>query len=184
MQLAVRSVGRGQRTRARTAGDGMATAIIETGSKDRTLAEPVGAGVKSTALRHHMSPRPVQGLAPSPSSRRSISARAWPRPRARPRPTWRRTSARADVFVDAVGGETLDKSLWVLKPDGTVISITAPPDPTFARSPRDTSAPFAPGRRGRCPGPRHARPKPPGVARIPTSTAAQKKRLRSPTHPV
>ncbi|MFJ9007815.1 zinc-binding dehydrogenase [Streptomyces canus] len=150
-----------------------------------------------------MSPRPVQGLVPPPSSWRSISVRAWPRPRARPRPTWRRTSARTpssttrsrhsrrpctgyDVVIDTVGGETLDKSLWVLKPDGTVISITGPPDPTFARSPPDTSAPYAPGCTTWPPRPaprtRHARPKPPGVARIPISTAAQKKRLRSPTH--
>lgn len=50
-----------------------------------------------------------------------------------------------DVVIDTVGGETLDESLWVLKPDGTVISTTGPPDPTLARSPPDTSAPYAPG---------------------------------------
>jgi NADPH:quinone reductase-like Zn-dependent oxidoreductase len=38
-----------------------------------------------------------------------------------------------DVVLDTVGGETLDKSLQVLKPGGTVISITGPPDPTFAK---------------------------------------------------
>ncbi|MDP4510171.1 NADP-dependent oxidoreductase [Nonomuraea turcica] len=38
-----------------------------------------------------------------------------------------------DVVLDTVGGETLDKSLRVLKPGGTVISITGPPDPAFAR---------------------------------------------------
>ena len=38
-----------------------------------------------------------------------------------------------DVVLDTVGGETLDKSLQVLKPGGTVISVTGPPDPAFAR---------------------------------------------------
>ncbi|MFE9442629.1 zinc-binding dehydrogenase [Streptomyces sp. NPDC006602] len=38
-----------------------------------------------------------------------------------------------DLVIDTVGGEALDKSLRVLKPGGTVISITGPPDPTFAR---------------------------------------------------
>jgi len=37
-----------------------------------------------------------------------------------------------DVVLDSVGGETLDKSLRVLKPGGTVISVTGPPDPAFA----------------------------------------------------
>ena len=38
-----------------------------------------------------------------------------------------------DVVLDTVGGETLDKSLQVLKPGGKVISITGPPDPAFAK---------------------------------------------------
>lgn len=38
-----------------------------------------------------------------------------------------------DVVLDTVGGETLDKSLQVLRPGGKVVSITGPPDPTFAR---------------------------------------------------
>jgi NADPH:quinone reductase-like Zn-dependent oxidoreductase len=38
-----------------------------------------------------------------------------------------------DVVLDTVGGETLDKSLLVLKPGGTVVSITGPPDPAFAK---------------------------------------------------
>ncbi|MEU0076012.1 zinc-binding dehydrogenase [Streptomyces sp. NPDC006332] len=38
-----------------------------------------------------------------------------------------------DVVIDTVGGETLDKSLRVLKPGVNVISITGPPGPTFAR---------------------------------------------------
>lgn len=38
-----------------------------------------------------------------------------------------------DIVLDTVGGETLDKSLRVLKPGGTVITITGPPDPTFAK---------------------------------------------------
>jgi NADPH:quinone reductase-like Zn-dependent oxidoreductase len=38
-----------------------------------------------------------------------------------------------DVVLDTIGGETLDKSLQVLKPGGTVISITGPPDPAFAK---------------------------------------------------
>ncbi|MFI5874326.1 zinc-binding dehydrogenase [Streptomyces sp. NPDC051445] len=83
-----------------------------------------------------------------------------------------------DVVIDTVGGETLDKSLRALKPDGTVISVIGSSDPTFARSPPDTSAPYAPG----CatwpprPVPRTSTrsPETPGVARIPTSTAAQK----------
>jgi NADPH:quinone reductase-like Zn-dependent oxidoreductase len=38
-----------------------------------------------------------------------------------------------DVVLDTVGGETLDKSLRVLKPGGKVISVTGPPDPALAR---------------------------------------------------
>jgi NADPH:quinone reductase-like Zn-dependent oxidoreductase len=38
-----------------------------------------------------------------------------------------------DVVLDTVGGETLDKSLQVLKPGGKVISVAGPPDPTFAK---------------------------------------------------
>lgn len=38
-----------------------------------------------------------------------------------------------DVVLDTVGGETLDKSLRVLKPGGTVVSVTGPPDPAFAQ---------------------------------------------------
>jgi NADPH:quinone reductase-like Zn-dependent oxidoreductase len=38
-----------------------------------------------------------------------------------------------DVVLDTVGGETLDKSLRVLKPGGTVVSVSGPPDPAFAR---------------------------------------------------
>jgi NADPH:quinone reductase-like Zn-dependent oxidoreductase len=37
-----------------------------------------------------------------------------------------------DVVLDTLGGETLDKSLQVLKPCGKVISIAGPPDPAFA----------------------------------------------------
>jgi len=38
-----------------------------------------------------------------------------------------------DVVLDTLGGETLDKSLQVLKPGGKVISIAGPPDPAFAK---------------------------------------------------
>jgi NADPH:quinone reductase-like Zn-dependent oxidoreductase len=38
-----------------------------------------------------------------------------------------------DVVLDTQGGETLEKSLQVLKPGGTVISVAGPPDPVFAR---------------------------------------------------
>jgi NADPH:quinone reductase-like Zn-dependent oxidoreductase len=38
-----------------------------------------------------------------------------------------------DVVLDTVGGSTLDKSLRVLKPGGTVISIAGPPDPALAK---------------------------------------------------
>lgn len=38
-----------------------------------------------------------------------------------------------DVVLDTLGGETLDKSLRVLKPGGKVISIAGPPDPAFAK---------------------------------------------------
>ncbi|MFD5752022.1 NADP-dependent oxidoreductase [Streptomyces sp. NPDC127033] len=38
-----------------------------------------------------------------------------------------------DVVLDPLGGETLKKSLRVLKPGGKVISIVGPPDPAFAR---------------------------------------------------
>ena len=39
-----------------------------------------------------------------------------------------------DLVLDTIGGETLEKSLQVLKPHGTIISIAGPPDPAFARS--------------------------------------------------
>ena len=48
-----------------------------------------------------------------------------------------------DVVLDTVGGDTLDKSLRVLKPGGTVVSITGPPDPAFAR--RDPAPTPSPG---------------------------------------
>ncbi|WP_314173863.1 NADP-dependent oxidoreductase [Streptomyces winkii] len=38
-----------------------------------------------------------------------------------------------DVVLDTLGGETLEKSLHVLKPGGKVISIAGPPDAAFAR---------------------------------------------------
>lgn len=38
-----------------------------------------------------------------------------------------------DVVLDTLGGETLEKSLKVLKPGGKVISVAGPPDPAFAR---------------------------------------------------
>ena len=38
-----------------------------------------------------------------------------------------------NVVLDTIGGETLDKSLQVLKPGGTVISVAGPPDPAFAK---------------------------------------------------
>ncbi|MEV0779117.1 NADP-dependent oxidoreductase [Streptomyces sp. NPDC050428] len=38
-----------------------------------------------------------------------------------------------DVVVDTLGGETLAKSLQVLKPGGKVIGIAGPPDAAFAR---------------------------------------------------
>lgn len=38
-----------------------------------------------------------------------------------------------DVVLDTQGGETLEKSLQVVKPGGTVISVAGPPDPAFAR---------------------------------------------------
>ena len=38
-----------------------------------------------------------------------------------------------DVVLDPLGGPTLEKSLRVLKPGGTIIGIAGPPDPEFAR---------------------------------------------------
>ncbi|MET7757554.1 NADP-dependent oxidoreductase [Streptomyces sp. NPDC005389] len=38
-----------------------------------------------------------------------------------------------DVVLDTLGGETLEKSLRVLKPGGKAISIAGPPDAAFAR---------------------------------------------------
>ncbi|AII03229.1 NADP-dependent oxidoreductase [Rhodococcus opacus] len=38
-----------------------------------------------------------------------------------------------DVVVDTLGGETLEKSLRVLKPGGKVISVSGPPDREFAK---------------------------------------------------
>ncbi|GAA1980310.1 NADP-dependent oxidoreductase [Isoptericola halotolerans] len=40
---------------------------------------------------------------------------------------------RYDLVLDSVGGETLEKSLRVLRPGGKVIGIVGPPDPAFAR---------------------------------------------------
>ena len=38
-----------------------------------------------------------------------------------------------DLVLDSLGGETLEKSLRVLRPGGLVIGIAGPPDPAFAR---------------------------------------------------
>ena len=38
-----------------------------------------------------------------------------------------------DVVLDSQGGDTLAKSLRILKPGGTAIGIAGPPDPDFAR---------------------------------------------------
>lgn len=38
-----------------------------------------------------------------------------------------------DVVLNSLGKDTLEKSLRVLKPGGKLISISGPPDPTFAR---------------------------------------------------
>jgi NADPH:quinone reductase-like Zn-dependent oxidoreductase len=38
-----------------------------------------------------------------------------------------------DVVLDTQGGETLEKSLRVLKPGGKLISLSGPPDPDFAK---------------------------------------------------
>ncbi|GHA45300.1 NADPH:quinone oxidoreductase [Streptomyces tauricus] len=38
-----------------------------------------------------------------------------------------------DLVLDSLGGETLEKSLRVLKPGGKAIGIAGPPEPTFAR---------------------------------------------------
>lgn len=38
-----------------------------------------------------------------------------------------------DVVLDTLGGQTLEKSLQVLKPGGKLISIAGPPDPAFAK---------------------------------------------------
>jgi NADPH:quinone reductase-like Zn-dependent oxidoreductase len=38
-----------------------------------------------------------------------------------------------DVVLDSLGGETLEKSLTVLKPGGQAIGVSGPPDPGFAK---------------------------------------------------
>ncbi|CAM5510183.1 NADP-dependent oxidoreductase OS=Streptomyces tendae OX=1932 GN=GUR47_04550 PE=3 SV=1 [Streptomyces tendae] len=38
-----------------------------------------------------------------------------------------------DIVLDSLGGQNLAKSLRVLKPGGTAISVAGPPDPSFAR---------------------------------------------------
>jgi NADPH:quinone reductase-like Zn-dependent oxidoreductase len=38
-----------------------------------------------------------------------------------------------DLVLDSLGGETLEKSLRVLKPGGKAIGIAGPPEPAFAR---------------------------------------------------
>lgn len=172
----------------------MATAMVETGSRDRTLAKLAGAGVKSTALQNHTSPRPVQVSSIAIHPGKHLGASAATAANATKTDLEQNLGADVlsdyqkqasetalhdyDVVIDTSGGENHDTPLCVLKPGGTVISITGPPDPAFACSPPDTSAPLAPG----CaswppwPAPRALTrsPKPPGVARIPTLTAAQK----------
>lgn len=39
-----------------------------------------------------------------------------------------------DVVLNSLGGDTLERSLTVLKPGGKLISISGPPDPAFAKS--------------------------------------------------
>ncbi|SEB92792.1 NADPH:quinone reductase [Nocardioides exalbidus] len=39
-----------------------------------------------------------------------------------------------DVVVDSVGGETLLRSMTVMRPGGIAVSVVGPPDPAFARS--------------------------------------------------
>jgi len=39
-----------------------------------------------------------------------------------------------DLVLDSLGGETLQKSLRILKPGGKAIGISGPPDPEFART--------------------------------------------------
>jgi len=38
-----------------------------------------------------------------------------------------------DLVLDTLGGETLQKSLQILKPGGKIISVAGPPDPAFAK---------------------------------------------------
>ena len=38
-----------------------------------------------------------------------------------------------DVVLDSLGGQTLEKSLRVLRPGGIAIGLAGPPDPAFAR---------------------------------------------------
>jgi NADPH:quinone reductase-like Zn-dependent oxidoreductase len=38
-----------------------------------------------------------------------------------------------DVVLDSLGGQTLEKSMQVLRPGGKLISIAGPPDPAFAK---------------------------------------------------
>jgi NADPH:quinone reductase-like Zn-dependent oxidoreductase len=38
-----------------------------------------------------------------------------------------------DVVLDTLGGETIEKSLRVLKPGGKLVSLSGPPDPDFAK---------------------------------------------------
>jgi pimeloyl-ACP methyl ester carboxylesterase len=45
-----------------------------------------------------------------------------------------------DLVLDTQGGDTLKKSLGVLRPGGTVIGITGPPDPDFATQAQVTPA--------------------------------------------
>ena len=50
------------------------------------------------------------------------------------------TVAHDDIVLDSQGGDTLAKSLRVLKPGGTAIGIAGPPDPDFARQ-KDSAFP-------------------------------------------
>ena len=124
-------------------------ASVPAGRTDRLAGARRARAASSPARRCSSTPAPAAS-APTPSSWPSTSARPSPPPPApatsigcaSSAPTSSSTtrpssstscSSGYDVVLDSQGGDTLARSLRVLKPGGLAIGIAGPPDPDFAR---------------------------------------------------
>ena len=88
----------------------------------RRIRDPTGQAPRGDGHHHDRHQQPRMG----PRTRR--------RPRHRlPNPRLEEVAHDYDIVLDSQGGDTLAKSLRVLKPAGTAIGIAGPPDPDFAR---------------------------------------------------